>query len=47
VPPLNAVFGGLEKGEFQAKLSRFANKIAYAFFPYRLNVRVESVGEKI
>jgi hypothetical protein len=44
--PLDAVFGGLEEGKFQSKLSRFANAIAYAFFPNKLNVRVERVGEE-
>jgi hypothetical protein len=44
--PLDAVFGGLEEGEFQSKLSRFGNAIAYAFFPNKLNVRVERVGEE-
>ena len=44
--PLDAVFGGLEEGEFQSKLSRFSNKIAYAFFPNKLNVRVERVGDE-
>jgi len=44
--PLDAVFGGLEEYEFQSTLSRFCNKIAYAFHPNRLNVRVERVGEE-
>jgi hypothetical protein len=44
--PLDAVFGELEESEFQSKLSRFCNKLAYAFFPNKLNVRVERVGEE-
>jgi hypothetical protein len=43
--PLDAVLGGLEEAEFQSKLSRFCNKIASAFFPNKLNVRVERLGE--
>ena len=43
--PLTAVFAGLEEAEFQSKLSRFCNRIAYAFFPNKLNVRVEGLGE--
>jgi hypothetical protein len=46
VAPIDAVFGGLEEGEFRSKLSRFSNRIAYAFFPHKMNVRVERVGEE-